>query len=302
MAKDYVYAPNPSDKTVTTDPNTQPQTSITKYSKYVSSVLDTSKALTIKEAKYVYMLGYGGLVLNFFGETGKAPRILLPTPLIKKAILRGATVIEYKAGQTEIKYKLENGKVVLDETTGTILTTQTTVIDKNTGKLTDIAGNFDQDTGGDAPKAGELPISDLEGMIEDLFDTNDKLRMKAIGAKIKEYIDNMNMATDVPKKELSEYEEQLERAKANIKKYIESTKKDDTSTDNGNTQTKPTQPDNGNTDTSKPTGGATTTQPDNKDNNTTTTKPASNTVTPDKGNNNNTPTSNTKAKSFSNKK
>ena len=156
---------------------------------------DTEKTYAATEAKVIKMIGYGGLVLNFFGETGFAPKLVLPVSLIKRALDRGATVEEIK-----------------DEKTGESIS------------LT--LENYKTDNGGVAVPKGTILITDIEQMLAEMFEQEDEDRLKAIGLQLKEEIEAW-LASDPPTEPVqqSDYDDQFNKMCAEWKAYYEELKK-----------------------------------------------------------------------------
>lgn len=174
------------------------------------------------EAKWVLMDGFGGLVLNYFGETGHSIKVPLSVGVIEKALSRGANIFEITkldkdgAPTDFIKLTLEY-KVEKDPTTGKV--TKTIDPDKS---------NFNKDNGGIKVENTYI-VPDIEAIIEKIFEDEDKKRLEDAQKHFKKLIEQSQNIV-IEKKYADEYEEVFEKTKARIKKRIDKAAEEESST------------------------------------------------------------------------
>ena len=174
------------------------------------------------EAKWVLMDGFGGLVLNYFGETGHSIKVPLSVGVIEKALNRGANIFEITKVDKDgaptdfVKLTLEY-KVEKDPDTGKV----TKTIDPE-------KSNFNKDNGGIKVENTYI-VPDIEAIIEKIFEDEDKKRLEDAQKHFKKLIEQSQNIV-IEKKYADEYEEVLEKTKKRIKERIDKAAKEESST------------------------------------------------------------------------
>lgn len=173
------------------------------------------------EAKWVLMDGFGGLVLNYFGETGHSIKVPLSVGVIEKALNRGANIFEITKVDKDgaptdfVKLTLEY-KVEKDPETGKVKKT----IDPE-------KSNFNKDNGGIKVENTYI-VPDIEAIIEKIFEDEDKKRLEDAQKHFKKLIEQSQNIV-IEKKYADEYEEVLEKTKKRIKERIDKAAKEESS-------------------------------------------------------------------------
>lgn len=174
------------------------------------------------EAKWVLMDGFGGLVLNYFGETGHSIKVPLSVGVIEKALNRGANIFEITKVDKDgaptdfVKLTLEY-KVEKDPETGKVKKT----IDPE-------KSNFNKDNGGIKVENTYI-VPDIEAIIEKIFEDEAKKRLDDAKEHFKKLIEQSQNIV-IEKKYADEYEEVLEKTKKRIKERIDKAAKEESST------------------------------------------------------------------------
>ena len=174
------------------------------------------------EAKWVLMDGFGGLVLNYFGETGHSIKVPLSVGVIEKALNRGANIFEITKVDEDgaptdfVKLTLEY-KVEKDPETGKVKKT----IDPE-------KSNFNKDNGGIKVENTYI-VPDIEAIIEKIFEDEAKKRLDDAQEHFKKLIEQSQNIV-IEKKYADEYEEVLEKTKKRIKERIDKAAKEESST------------------------------------------------------------------------
>lgn len=174
------------------------------------------------EAKWVLMDGFGGLVLNYFGETGHSIKVPLSVGVIEKALSRGANIFEITKVDKDgaptdfVKLTLEY-KVEKDPDTGKV----TKTIDPE-------KSNFNKDNGGIKVENTYI-VPDIEAIIEKIFEDEAKKRLDDAQEHFKKLIEQSQNIV-IEKKYADEYEEVLEKTKKRIKERIDKAAKEESST------------------------------------------------------------------------
>ena len=174
------------------------------------------------EAKWVLMDGFGGLVLNYFGETGHSIKVPLSVGVIEKALNRGANIFEITKVDEDgaptdfVKLTLEY-KVEKDPETGKVKKT----IDPE-------KSNFNKDNGGIKVENTYI-VPDIEAIIEKIFEDEAKKRLEDAQEHFKKLIEQSKNIV-IEKKYADEYEEVLEKTKKRIKERIDKAAKEESST------------------------------------------------------------------------
>ena len=174
------------------------------------------------EAKWVLMDGFGGLVLNYFGETGHSIKVPLSVGVIEKALNRGANIFEITKVDEDgaptdfVKLTLEY-KVEKDPDTGKVKKT----IDPE-------KSNFNKDNGGIKVENTYI-VPDIEAIIEKIFEDEAKKRLDDAQEHFKKLIEQSQNIV-IEKKYADEYEEVLEKTKKRIKERIDKAAKEESST------------------------------------------------------------------------
>ena len=174
------------------------------------------------EAKWVLMDGFGGLVLNYFGETGHSIKVPLSVGVIEKALSRGANIFEITKVDKDgaptdfVKLTLEY-KVEKDPETGKVKKT----IDPD-------KSNFNKDNGGIKVENTYI-VPDIEAIIEKIFEDEAQKRLDDAKEHFKKLIEQSQNIV-IEKKYADEYEEVLEKTKKRIKERIDKAAKEESST------------------------------------------------------------------------
>ena len=174
------------------------------------------------EAKWVLMDGFGGLVLNYFGETGHSIKVPLSVGVIEKALSRGANISEITKVDEDgaptdfVKLTLEY-KVEKDPDTGKV----TKTIDPE-------KSNFNKDNGGIKVENTYI-VPDIEAIIEKIFEDEAQKRLDDAKEHFKKLIEQSQNIV-IEKKYADEYEEVLEKTKKRIKERIDKAAKEESST------------------------------------------------------------------------
>ena len=173
------------------------------------------------EAKWVLMDGFGGLVLNYFGETGHSIKVPLSVGVIEKALNRGANIFEITKVDEDgaptdfVKLTLEY-KVEKDPDTGKV--TKTIDPDKS---------NFNKNNGGIKVENTYI-VPDIEAIIEKIFEDEAQKRLDDAKEHFKKLIEQSQNIV-IEKKYADEYEEVLEKTKKRIKERIDKAAKEESS-------------------------------------------------------------------------
>ena len=173
------------------------------------------------EAKWVLMDGFGGLVLNYFGETGHSIKIPLSVGVIEKALNRGANIFEITKVDKDgaptdfVKLTLEY-KVEKDPDTGKV----TKTIDPE-------KSNFNKNNGGIKVENTYI-VPDIEAIIEKIFEDEAQKRLDDAKEHFKKLIEQSQNIV-IEKKYADEYEEVLEKTKKRIKERIDKAAKEESS-------------------------------------------------------------------------
>ena len=173
------------------------------------------------EAKWVLMDGFGGLVLNYFGETGHSIKVPLSVGVIEKALNRGANIFEITKVDKDgaptdfVKLTLEY-KVEKDPDTGKV--TKTIDPDKS---------NFNKNNGGIKVENTYI-VPDIEAIIEKIFEDEAQKRLDDAKEHFKKLIEQSQNIV-IEKKYADEYEEVLEKTKKRIKERIDKAAKEESS-------------------------------------------------------------------------
>ena len=173
------------------------------------------------EAKWVLMDGFGGLVFNYFGETGHSIKVPLSVGVIEKALNRGANIFEITKVDKDgaptdfVKLTLEY-KVEKDPDTGKV--TKTIDPDKS---------NFNKDNGGIKVENTYI-VPDIEAIVEKIFEDEAKKRLDDAKEHFKKLIEQSQNIV-IEKKYADEYEEVLEKTKKRIKERIDKAAKEESS-------------------------------------------------------------------------
>ena len=174
------------------------------------------------EAKWVLMDGFGGLVLNYFGETGHSIKVPLSVGVIEKALNRGANIFEITKVDEDgaptdfVKLTLEY-KIEKDPDTGKV----TKTIDPE-------KSNFNKNNGGIKVENTYI-VPDIEAIIEKIFEDEAKKRLEDAQEHFKKLIEQSQNIV-IEKKYADEYEEVLEKTKKRIKERIDKAAKEESST------------------------------------------------------------------------
>ena len=174
------------------------------------------------EAKWVLMDGFGGLVLNYFGETGHSIKVPLSVGVIEKALNRGANIFEITKVDKDgaptdfVKLTLEY-KVEKDPETGKVKKT----IDPE-------KSNFNKDNGGIKVENTYI-VPDIEAIVEKIFEDEAQKRLDDAKEHFKKLIEQSQNIV-IEKKYADEYEEVLEKTKKRIKERIDKAAKEESST------------------------------------------------------------------------
>ena len=173
------------------------------------------------EAKWVLMDGFGGLVLNYFGETGHSIKVPLSIGVIEKALNRGANIFEITKVDEDgaptdfVKLTLEY-KVEKDPDTGKV----TKTIDHE-------KSNINKNNGGIKVENTYI-VPDIEAIIEKIFEDEAQKRLDDAKEHFKKLIEQSQNIV-IEKKYADEYEEVLEKTKKRIKERIDKAAKEESS-------------------------------------------------------------------------
>ena len=173
------------------------------------------------EAKWVLMDGFGGLVLNYFGETGHSIKVPLSVGVIEKALSRGANIFEITKVDEDgaptdfVKLTLEY-KIEKDPDTGKV----TKTIDPE-------KSNFNKNNGGIKVENTYI-VPDIEAIIEKIFEDEAQKRLDDAKEHFKKLIEQSQNIV-IEKKYADEYEEVLEKTKKRIKERIDKAAKEESS-------------------------------------------------------------------------
>lgn len=173
------------------------------------------------EAKWVLMDGFGGLVFNYFGETGHSIKVPLSVGVIEKALNRGANIFEITKVDEDgaptdfVKLTLEY-KVEKDPDTGKV----TKTIDPE-------KSNFNKNNGGIKVENTYI-VPDIEAIIEKIFEDEAQKRLDDAQEHFKKLIKQSEKIV-IEKKYADEYEEVLEKTKKRIKERIDKAAKEESS-------------------------------------------------------------------------
>ena len=175
------------------------------------------------EAKWVLMDGFGGLVLNYFGETGHSIKVPLSVGVIEKALNRGANIFEItkvdKDGAPTDFVKLTLHYIEkTDPVTGKVKKT----IDPDKTKC-----NFNKDNGGIKVENTYI-VPDIEAIVEKIFEDEAQKRLDDAKEHFKKLIEQSQNIV-IEKKYADEYEEVLEKTKKRIKERIDKAAKEESS-------------------------------------------------------------------------
>ena len=175
------------------------------------------------EAKWVLMDGVGGLVFNYFGETGHSIKVPLSVGVIEKALNRGANIFEITKVDEDgaptdfVKLTLHYIEET-DPVTGKVKKT----IDPDKTKC-----NFNKDNGGIKVENTYI-VPDIEAIVEKIFEDEAKKRLDDAQEHFKKLIEQSQNIV-IEKKYADEYEEVLEKTKARIKERIDKAAKEESS-------------------------------------------------------------------------
>mgnify|MGYP001744109690 CR=1 FL=1 len=177
----------------------------------------------MREGKFVKIIAPGGAVLNFVGVTGTTEKALLEITSIAKLLNRGCEVFEIKEEAQEGKepkvtytplYNAydEAGKEKFTEK-------QKEDFEKRGFKA------CDTDNGGkkqiDSKELEAILITDIEDIVKQLIDQEEKDRETAVGEKLKIHIAELNAQETVETTPKTEEEVITEKASARFKKHFE---------------------------------------------------------------------------------
>lgn len=175
------------------------------------------------EGKFVKIIAPGGAVLNFVGVTGTTEKALLEITSIAKLLNRGCEVFEIKEEAQEGKepkvtytplYNAydEAGKEKFTEK-------QKEDFEKRGFK------EHETDNGGkkqiDSKELEAILITDIEDIVKQLIDQEEKDRETAVGEKLKIHIAELNAQETVETTPKTEEEVITEKASARFKKHFE---------------------------------------------------------------------------------
>ena len=174
------------------------------------------------EAKWVLMDGFGGLVFNYFGETGHSIKVPLSVGVIEKALNRGANIFEIT--------KVDKDGAPTDFVKLTLHYIEKT--DPVTGKVKKTIdpekSNFNKDNGGIKVENTYI-VPDIEAIVEKIFEDEAKKRLEDAQEHFKKLIEQSQNIV-IEKKYADEYEEVLEKTKKRIKERIDKAAKEESST------------------------------------------------------------------------
>lgn len=177
----------------------------------------------MREGKFVKIIAPGGAVLNFVGVTGTTEKALLEITSIAKLLNRGCEVFE-------IKEEAQEGK----EPKVTYIPLYNAYDEAGKEKFTEKQKeDFEKrgfkehatDNGGkkniDSKELEAILIADIEDIVKQLIDQEEKDRETAIGEKLKIHIVELNAKETVETTPKTEEEVITEKASARFKKHFE---------------------------------------------------------------------------------
>lgn len=177
----------------------------------------------MREGKFVKIIAPGGAVLNFVGVAGTTEKALLEITSIAKLLNRGCEVFE-------IKEEAQEGK----EPKVTYTPLYNAYDEAGKEKLTEKQKeDFEKrgfkehatDNGGkkniDSKELEAILITDIEDIVKQLIDQEEKDRETAVGEKLKIHIAELNAKETVETTPKTEEEVITEKASARFKKHFE---------------------------------------------------------------------------------
>lgn len=177
----------------------------------------------MREGKFVKIIAPGGAVLNFVGVTGTTEKALLEITSIAKLLNRGCEVFE-------IKEEAQEGK----DPKVTYIPLYNAYDEAGKEKLTEKQKeDFEKrgfkehatDNGGkkniDSKELEAILIADIEDIVKQLIDQEEKDRETAVGEKLKIHIAELNAKETVETTPKTEEEVITEKASARFKKHFE---------------------------------------------------------------------------------
>lgn len=177
----------------------------------------------MREGKFVKIIAPGGAVLNFVGVTGTTEKALLEITSIAKLLNRGCEVFE-------IKEEAQEGK----EPKVTYTPLYNAYDEAGKEKLTEKQKeDFEKrgfkehatDNGGkkniDSKELEAILITDIEDIVKQLINQEEKDREAAVGEKLKIHIAELNAKETVETTPKTEEEVITEKASARFKKHFE---------------------------------------------------------------------------------
>lgn len=177
----------------------------------------------MREGKFVKIIAPGGAVLNFVGVTGTTEKALLEIASIAKLLNRGCEVFE-------IKEEAQEGK----DPKVTYIPLYNAYDEAGKEKLTEKQKeDFEKrgfkelatDNGGkkniDSKELEAILITDIEDIVKQLIDQEEKDREVAVGEKLKIHIAELNAQETVETTPKTEEEVITEKASARFKKHFE---------------------------------------------------------------------------------
>ena len=177
----------------------------------------------MREGKFVKIIAPGGAVLNFVGVTGTTEKALLEITSIAKLLNRGCEVFE-------IKEEAQEGK----DPKVTYIPLYNAYDEAGKEKLTEKQKeDFEKrgfkehatDNGGkkniDSKELEAILITDIEDIVKQLIDQEEKDRETAVGEKVKIHIAELNAKETVETTPKTEEEVITEKASARFKKHFE---------------------------------------------------------------------------------
>lgn len=177
----------------------------------------------MREGKFVKIIAPGGAVLNFVGVTGTTEKALLEITSIAKLLNRGCEVFE-------IKEEAQEGK----DPKVTYIPLYNAYDEAGKEKLTEKQKeDFEKrgfkehatDNGGkkniDSKELEAILITDIEDIVKQLIDQEEKDRETAVGEKLKIHIAELNAQETVETTPKTEEEVITEKASARFKKHFE---------------------------------------------------------------------------------
>lgn len=177
----------------------------------------------MREGKFVKIIAPGGAVLNFVGVTGTTEKALLEITPIAKLLNRGCEVFE-------IKEEAQEGKEPKVTYTPLYNAYDEAGKEKFTEKQKE---DFEKrgfkehatDNGGkkniDSKELEAILITDIEDIVKQLIDQEEKDREVAVGEKLKIHIAELNAQETVETTPKTEEEVITEKASARFKKHFE---------------------------------------------------------------------------------